>query len=46
MNVEGFVSLKKDFFETLSDLFHRNVVRYYTFWLEDTEYEWDLRDDS
>uniref|UniRef100_A0A3B4H746 Protein kinase domain-containing protein n=1 Tax=Pundamilia nyererei TaxID=303518 RepID=A0A3B4H746_9CICH len=29
---------------TLSDLFHRNIVRYYTFWLEGTEYEWDLRD--
>ncbi|XP_035771144.1 interferon-induced, double-stranded RNA-activated protein kinase-like [Neolamprologus brichardi] len=30
----------------LSDLFHRNIVRYYTFWMQDTGYEWDLRGDS
>uniref|UniRef100_A0A3Q4HTL9 Protein kinase domain-containing protein n=1 Tax=Neolamprologus brichardi TaxID=32507 RepID=A0A3Q4HTL9_NEOBR len=30
----------------LSDLFHRNIVRYYTFWMQDTGYEWDLRGNS
>uniref|UniRef100_A0A3Q0RDB6 Protein kinase domain-containing protein n=1 Tax=Amphilophus citrinellus TaxID=61819 RepID=A0A3Q0RDB6_AMPCI len=30
----------------LSDLFHRNIVRYYTFWEEDTRYEGDLSFDS
>ncbi|XP_042357884.1 interferon-induced, double-stranded RNA-activated protein kinase-like isoform X2 [Plectropomus leopardus] len=30
----------------LSDLHHRNIVRYYSCWLEDTEYQWDSAEDS
>ncbi|XP_073338457.1 interferon-induced, double-stranded RNA-activated protein kinase-like isoform X2 [Pagrus major] len=26
----------------LSDLLHRNIVRYYTFWTQDSGYQWDL----
>ncbi|XP_049457059.1 interferon-induced, double-stranded RNA-activated protein kinase isoform X2 [Epinephelus fuscoguttatus] len=28
--------------ETLSDLHHRNIIRYYTFWMEDSGYQWDI----
>ncbi|KAM7409014.1 hypothetical protein PAMA_002639 [Pampus argenteus] len=30
----------------LSDLHHRNIVRYYTCWMEDSEYQWDSTADS
>uniref|UniRef100_A0A8C5EXI5 non-specific serine/threonine protein kinase n=1 Tax=Gouania willdenowi TaxID=441366 RepID=A0A8C5EXI5_GOUWI len=32
--------------EALSDLFHVNIVRYYTCWIEDTEYESEISTDS
>uniref|UniRef100_A0AAQ5Y016 non-specific serine/threonine protein kinase n=1 Tax=Amphiprion ocellaris TaxID=80972 RepID=A0AAQ5Y016_AMPOC len=31
---------------TLSDLHHSNIVRYYTCWMEDSEYQWDSTADS
>ncbi|KAL7383606.1 hypothetical protein ABVT39_014266 [Epinephelus coioides] len=31
---------------TLSDLLDRNIVRYYTFWMEDSGYQWDILADS
>ncbi|XP_042357558.1 interferon-induced, double-stranded RNA-activated protein kinase-like isoform X2 [Plectropomus leopardus] len=31
---------------TLSDLHHRNIVRYYTFWTDDIGYPWDNSADS
>lgn len=30
----------------LSDLHHRNIVRYYTCWMEDSAYQWDSTADS
>uniref|UniRef100_A0A3B4GB34 non-specific serine/threonine protein kinase n=1 Tax=Pundamilia nyererei TaxID=303518 RepID=A0A3B4GB34_9CICH len=30
----------------LSDLHHTNIVRYYKYWLEDSEYQWDNTTDS
>ncbi|KAK2824095.1 hypothetical protein Q5P01_021270 [Channa striata] len=31
---------------TLSDLHHKNIIRYYTCWMEDTGYQMDITDDS
>uniref|UniRef100_A0A671VK27 Protein kinase domain-containing protein n=1 Tax=Sparus aurata TaxID=8175 RepID=A0A671VK27_SPAAU len=31
---------------TLSDLLHLNIVRYYTFWMEDSGYQWDISSNS
>ncbi|XP_042357561.1 interferon-induced, double-stranded RNA-activated protein kinase-like isoform X2 [Plectropomus leopardus] len=32
--------------KALSDIDHCNIVRYFSCWLEDTEYQWDRTDDS
>ncbi|KAG7999985.1 Interferon-induced [Nibea albiflora] len=31
---------------TLSDLLHHNIIRYYTFWVEDTGHQWNISADS